>query len=268
MPSLTKLASPSSTPPLPHPQQHPHSQHPGKHRNSRWARVTRTSWGWGATTAMQRFQPVQGAATALMQTQTTAGEGHGPAGPAMHITNTRPNPCLCFTQRGQRGVEGSRGSSQTQGLWRHKQQAQHSTAQRTGRLHRGVCGAGGGVSGVSLGVARISTARSPWHHYHIQQQQQQQHRQQQQQLNHIRPACLTRCCYLPCGWSVQVAGRPAFLDPEATRPLATSRTHGLAGGVGGAAAPGQQGKGKKGRLPAEGEFDISRLAPPVKGQQQ
>lgn len=31
----------------------------------------------------------------------------------------------------------------------------------------------------------------------------------------------------------------------------------------------QQGKGKKGKLPAEGEeFDISRLAPPVKGQQQ
>ena len=30
-----------------------------------------------------------------------------------------------------------------------------------------------------------------------------------------------------------------------------------------------KGKGKKGKLPAEGEeFDISRLAPPVKGQQQ
>jgi hypothetical protein len=30
----------------------------------------------------------------------------------------------------------------------------------------------------------------------------------------------------------------------------------------------QQGKGKKGRLADGEEFDIARLAPPVKGQQQ
>jgi hypothetical protein len=70
--------------------------------------------------------------------------------------------------------------------------------------------------------------------------------------------------------ALQVAGRPAFLDPEATRPLATSRTHGLAVAAGTtAAAAAALHKGKKGRALAEGEeFDIARLAPPVKGQQQ
>lgn len=61
------------------------------------------------------------------------------------------------------------------------------------------------------------------------------------------------------------------MDPEATRPLATSRTHGLAvaAGTTAAAAAAAAHKGKKGRALAEGEeFDIARLAPPVKGQQQ
>jgi hypothetical protein len=68
---------------------------------------------------------------------------------------------------------------------------------------------------------------------------------------------------------LQVAGRPAFLDPEATRPLAVCTTHGLTGGRGPAGGGQQQHKGKKGRGLAPGEeFDIARLAPPVKGQQQ
>lgn len=61
--------------------------------------------------------------------------------------------------------------------------------------------------------------------------------------------------------------RPAFLDPEATRPLAVSSTHGLAAGTG-AAAAGTQGKGPRGKAAASKDFDVSRLAPALKGQQQ
>ena len=61
----------------------------------------------------------------------------------------------------------------------------------------------------------------------------------------------------------QVGGRPAFLDPEATRPIAAVNhvaAHAqlpTAGDL--AASSGRQ-------EPGEG-FDISRLAPKVKGQQ-
>ncbi|WIA36891.1 hypothetical protein OEZ86_008139 [Tetradesmus obliquus] len=61
--------------------------------------------------------------------------------------------------------------------------------------------------------------------------------------------------------------RPAFLDPEATRPLAVSSTHGLASGAG-AAAAGGQGRGPRGKAAASADFDVSRLAPALKGQQQ
>jgi len=69
-------------------------------------------------------------------------------------------------------------------------------------------------------------------------------------------------------WLVgQVNGRPAFLDPEATRPLVVSATHGLAGAAAGAGtAQHQQQHGKKGPIPDN--FDISKLAPALKGQQQ
>ena len=127
-----------------------------------------------------------------------------------------------------------------------------------------LCVCGGGGSGVSLGECCLSLWPGPPQHPASSSSS--------SSSITVAPACLPHSLLLPAVWlSVQVAGRPAFLDPESTRPLATSRTHGLAGGAGGAAAAaaGQQGKGKKGRLPpAEGEFDISRLAPPVKGQQQ
>lgn len=75
----------------------------------------------------------------------------------------------------------------------------------------------------------------------------------------------------------EVTGRPAFLDPEATRPIAVSATHGLAfvpggGGAAAGAAGGQRGgrsnRGHGARGAAGGEFDIASLAPPLKGQQQ
>lgn len=70
------------------------------------------------------------------------------------------------------------------------------------------------------------------------------------------------------GWCrAQVDGRPAFLDPEATRPLAVNETHGLMGAAPGAAAAAAGPKARRGDIPA-GEFDISKLAPPMKGQQQ
>jgi hypothetical protein len=69
---------------------------------------------------------------------------------------------------------------------------------------------------------------------------------------------------LPC---VLQVSRPAFLDPEATRPLAVSSTHGLAAGTG-AAAAGGQGKGPRGKAAASKDFDVSNLAPALKGQQQ
>lgn len=68
-----------------------------------------------------------------------------------------------------------------------------------------------------------------------------------------------------------VGGKPAYLDPEATRPIAISSTHGLAGMGGSTAAAAaaanagqQQGRAKK--VPAA-DFDISQLAPKLKGQQ-
>jgi hypothetical protein len=69
-----------------------------------------------------------------------------------------------------------------------------------------------------------------------------------------------------CLCALQVS-RPAFLDPESTRPLAVNSTHGLAAGAG-AAAAGAQGKGPRGKAAASKDFDVSRLAPALKGQQQ
>lgn len=65
-------------------------------------------------------------------------------------------------------------------------------------------------------------------------------------------------------YGLQVNGPPAFLDPEATRPLAAS-TH-----------LNHQGPGTSGTAPTEGakhqapgpDFDISRLAPVLKGQKR
>lgn len=65
----------------------------------------------------------------------------------------------------------------------------------------------------------------------------------------------------------QVVGRPAFLDPEATRPLAINTTHGLAAASAGAGTGGQ-GRGARGYAAASKEFDVSVLAPQLKGQQQ
>lgn len=65
----------------------------------------------------------------------------------------------------------------------------------------------------------------------------------------------------------EVEGPPSFLDPEATRPLATSIHHGE-----GTRATGRGGNnrdkwhGPKGRVPPGQDFDISRLAPLAKGQ--
>jgi len=70
----------------------------------------------------------------------------------------------------------------------------------------------------------------------------------------------------------EVDDEPEFLNPEATRPIPTSATHGLvaAGGAGAAAGggkPGSKRHGPKGRVPDGQAFDIAKLAPPVKGQQ-
>ncbi|GIL97758.1 hypothetical protein Vretimale_3320 [Volvox reticuliferus] len=66
----------------------------------------------------------------------------------------------------------------------------------------------------------------------------------------------------------QVEGPPTFLDPEAIRPLATSELHGLsdeqAALLGGPNSRGTGGRG--GRQQPGKDFDISRLAPPLKGQ--
>eukprot|EP00879_Flechtneria_rotunda_P012866 GHRR01013436.1.p1 GENE.GHRR01013436.1~~GHRR01013436.1.p1 ORF type:complete len:136 (+),score=63.76 GHRR01013436.1:206-613(+) len=62
----------------------------------------------------------------------------------------------------------------------------------------------------------------------------------------------------------EVSGRPAFLDPEATRPLAVNVSHGLVA----TPAAAQQPKHQKGKVPPSQEFDISQLAPKLKGQQQ
>ena len=59
------------------------------------------------------------------------------------------------------------------------------------------------------------------------------------------------------------------MDPEAIRPLATSSTHGLDPAalvmLGGPGAAG--GAGSKRQAPGA-EFDISKLAPPLKGQKK
>lgn len=87
-----------------------------------------------------------------------------------------------------------------------------------------------------------------------------QRRQQNQRV--VRPHGRT---HTP---TTQVAGKPAFLDPESTRPLAVSSTHGLMGG-GPSSGAVQTQKRRKGQLPAAGEeFDIARLAPRLKGHQQ
>ncbi|KAG2445934.1 hypothetical protein HXX76_000537 [Chlamydomonas incerta] len=59
-----------------------------------------------------------------------------------------------------------------------------------------------------------------------------------------------------------VEGPPTFLDPEAIRPLAASAAHGL-GADAGPAAP--VAAGKEWQAPGK-DFDISKLAPPMKGQ--
>ncbi len=71
----------------------------------------------------------------------------------------------------------------------------------------------------------------------------------------------------PCG--VQIDGPPKFLDPEAARPLASFGRHGLSDealaaldGTGAAST-----SGKAWQAPGK-DFDISRLAPPLKGQQK
>lgn len=66
----------------------------------------------------------------------------------------------------------------------------------------------------------------------------------------------------------QVDGPPSFLDPEAIRPLAMSAAH-MGGGLligGGGTSTGGEGKDNS-RVPGK-DFDISRLAPPLKGQKR
>mmetsp|Transcript_13624 Transcript_13624/g.29194 ORF Transcript_13624/g.29194 Transcript_13624/m.29194 type:complete len:242 (+) Transcript_13624:132-857(+) len=62
----------------------------------------------------------------------------------------------------------------------------------------------------------------------------------------------------------EVDGPPSFLDPEATRPLAASRLHGMPDVLA------AEGTGKGGKVWQEKgpDFDISVLAPPLKGQQR
>ncbi|GFR44863.1 hypothetical protein Agub_g6206 [Astrephomene gubernaculifera] len=89
-------------------------------------------------------------------------------------------------------------------------------------------------------------------------------RQPQPQAQAVRPL-------LPSALDVldQVEGPPTFLDPEAIRPLASSALHGLSeeaaarlAGQGGAGGGGGRGE----RQQPGKDFDISRLAPPLKGQ--
>ncbi|GIL47732.1 hypothetical protein Vafri_3905 [Volvox africanus] len=69
--------------------------------------------------------------------------------------------------------------------------------------------------------------------------------------------------------NLQVEGPPTFLDPEAIRPLATSELHGLsdeqAALLAGPSSHGIGGRGGGRQQPGK-DFDISRLAPPLKGQ--
>ncbi|GLC43860.1 hypothetical protein PLESTF_001406500 [Pleodorina starrii] len=66
----------------------------------------------------------------------------------------------------------------------------------------------------------------------------------------------------------RVEGPPTFLDPEAIRPLAASALHGLseeeAARLAGPSGGGGGGRGER-QQPGK-DFDISRLAPPLKGQ--
>lgn len=61
----------------------------------------------------------------------------------------------------------------------------------------------------------------------------------------------------------QVEGPPAFLDPEATRPIATSTAH----GVGGVGMPAATAVAKPGATAGAG-FDVAKLAPLLKGQKR
>eukprot|EP00967_Tisochrysis_lutea_P011589 scaffold13042_cov17-Tisochrysis_lutea.AAC.1 len=89
---------------------------------------------------------------------------------------------------------------------------------------------------------------------------------------------------MPFPWTVplvtacllrQVGGVPEFLDPESTRPLAVSLTHGRDTSVtqagssrgGGGSAQSVVGKGSKGQVPGA-DFDVARLAPLLKGQKR
>jgi hypothetical protein len=66
----------------------------------------------------------------------------------------------------------------------------------------------------------------------------------------------------------QVDGPPSFLDPEAIRPLAMSSAH-MGGGLligAGESSTGDEGPDKS-RIPGK-DFDISRLAPLLKGQKR
>ncbi|EFJ50709.1 hypothetical protein VOLCADRAFT_88506 [Volvox carteri f. nagariensis] len=93
---------------------------------------------------------------------------------------------------------------------------------------------------------------------------------QQQPQQHPQATTATRSA-LPSALDVldQVEGPPTFLDPEAIRPLATSALHGLSDEQAAALAggPGGRGAGSRGERQQPGkDFDISRLAPPLKGQ--
>ncbi|GLI59034.1 hypothetical protein VaNZ11_000860, partial [Volvox africanus] len=88
-------------------------------------------------------------------------------------------------------------------------------------------------------------------------------RQQQQKQQAVKSL-------LPSALDVldQVEGPPTFLDPEAIRPLATSELHGVSDEQAALlAGPSSRGSGRGGGRPKPGkDFDISRLAPPLKGQ--
>ncbi|KAG2500810.1 hypothetical protein HYH03_001572 [Edaphochlamys debaryana] len=63
-----------------------------------------------------------------------------------------------------------------------------------------------------------------------------------------------------------VEGPPTFLDPEAIRPLASASLHGLSEEeLARMAGPGPGAGGKARQAPGR-DFDVSKLAPPLKGQ--
>ncbi|MEW5298446.1 MAG: hypothetical protein WDW36_001569 [Sanguina aurantia] len=63
----------------------------------------------------------------------------------------------------------------------------------------------------------------------------------------------------------EVAGPPTFLDPESTRPLAASRTHGF-DVVAPSAPVSTAWHGPRGNIAPGQEFDLARLAPLLKGE--